>query len=136
MPMSPSGPRIDTAAVLLRRCRQALQDHRRKAKVDMIRLDYGLADLVVLVKDSPTCFYCRCPLDFTFQFDHKTPIARTPQAHTLRNLAVVCAPCNAAKGQLDAEEYRRLLSLLDGFHPAARADVLRRLKAGGKRYRT
>jgi hypothetical protein len=38
------------------------------------------------------------------------------------------------KGRLDAGEFRELLALLAALHPAAAADLERRLLAGGRRY--
>jgi hypothetical protein len=75
------------------------------------------------------------PLSFGFEFDHVLPIARTAQAHRLENIVCACATCNQMKGQLDGDEFLRLLRLLDGMDPRAAADVRRRLLAGGRRYR-
>lgn len=130
---SPIAP-LSGEAALRRKCRQSFAAHRKIAARDFVKLDYGPADLIDLARASPTCFYCRSPLSFGFQFDHRTPIARTPQAHKLANLAVSCSGCNLAKGQMDAEEFARLLQLLGGFHPSASADALARLRAGGSRY--
>jgi 5-methylcytosine-specific restriction endonuclease McrA len=91
---------------------------------------------VALVRASPLCFYCKTPVPFDWQLDHRTPTARTPRAHALANLCVACSGCNSAKGQMDAEEFARLLQLVAGFHPAAAVDVLRRLRAGGRRYQS
>jgi hypothetical protein len=68
-----------------------------------------------------------------FTFDHQTPTARAAD-HFLGNLAVCCIPCNLAKGILDAGEFVALLQLLRGWHPRSSADVMGRLRAGGRRY--
>jgi 5-methylcytosine-specific restriction endonuclease McrA len=132
--MSTSTPPVDPA--LRRRCRQALADHRRRAARDFQALDYALADLEDLVRRSPCCCYCGCPLSpATFALDHATPTARGGR-HALGNLLVCCEVDNQRKGILTADEYRALWRLLSTWHPRAGADVLRRLRAGGRRYAT
>ena len=42
----------------------------------------------------------------------------------------------ALKGQLDGEEFVRLLKLIDGLDPRAAADLRRRSLAGARRYAT
>ncbi|HTU23129.1 MAG TPA: HNH endonuclease signature motif containing protein [Gemmataceae bacterium] len=83
--------------------------------------------------DNPLCEYCRTPVSFAVQLDHRTPIGRGGK-HSRDNLAVCCGRCNAIKGLLAEAEFRALLTLLASLHPAARQDVERRLVAGGKRY--
>jgi hypothetical protein len=131
--VKPSAP-ADQTALLRRRCRRILADHKRRAARDAKILDYGLADLVKLVRESPQCYYCRMPVGWDFQVDHKVPSPRTVQAHSRNNLVVACSGYNGAKGMMDAEEFHRLLQLLSSFHPQAAQDVLRRLRAGGRRY--
>ncbi|MGH7169210.1 MAG: HNH endonuclease [Gemmataceae bacterium] len=124
---------LGQADTLRGKCRRALASHRQWAARDGKTLDYDLGDLLALAAASPQCGYCRMPLSFAFNFDHRTPIARGGR-HALDNLAVCCGRCNAIKGQLTEGEYRGLLRVLECFHPAARADVERRLIAGGARY--
>lgn len=121
-------------AILRRKCRVAYQHHRQLALKDHCSLDYAAADLVALAKRCRQCFYCRMPLSFGFEFDHVIPIARSVQAHRKANIVCCCSSCNALKGQLDGEEFVRLLRLLEDMDPRSAADVRRRLIAGGKRY--
>jgi 5-methylcytosine-specific restriction endonuclease McrA len=116
------------------RCRRALGSHRERARADGQDLPYGLRELEELARAAQTCAYCKRPLDFSFQFDHRTPTSRGG-AHALANIELACCDCNSAKGAMDADEFKALLSLLRGFHHRAWGDVLGRLRAGGKRYR-
>ena len=119
---------------LAAKCRRAFAAHKQAALLDARTLDYDAADLLALARQSPQCAYCRMPLLYSFEFDHRVPRARTVQAHKLANVCCCCPDCNRAKGQLDAEEFHRLLTLFADFDPRARTDALRRLKAGGMRY--
>jgi 5-methylcytosine-specific restriction endonuclease McrA len=116
----------------LARARRLLHDHRTRAKRDGCQLDYALADLQRLIADHPLCEYCRAPVSFAVQVDHRTPIARGGR-HQLVNLAICCSRCNALKGQLTEAEYRELLTWL-AQHPRVAADLERRLLAGGALY--
>lgn len=126
-------PPATQADALLARVRRLLSDHRTRATRDGVALDYTLADVRRLLESSPLCEYCRQPVSFAASLDHRTPIARGGK-HALDNLAVCCSRCNGIKGMLTESEFRELLTLLALFHPAARADVERRLQAGGRRY--
>jgi 5-methylcytosine-specific restriction endonuclease McrA len=116
----------------LARARRLLHDHRTRAKRDGCQLDYALTDLQRLIAEHPLCAYCRAPVSFAVQVDHRTPIARGGR-HQLANLAVCCSRCNALKGQLTEVEFRELLSFL-AQHPRVAADLERRLLAGAARY--
>jgi 5-methylcytosine-specific restriction endonuclease McrA len=124
-----------TEASLLRRCRAALAEHRRRARRDhQGALSYGLADLEALARAAPRCAYCGALLDAaTFTFDHARPLARVAD-YSLANLVVCCRLCNEQKGLLTGAEFRQLLALLRTWHPRAGADLLARLRAGGRRY--
>lgn len=121
------------ADAALARARRLLSDHRTRAKRDGAALDYGLSEIRQLLAEHPLCDYCRMPLSFAASLDHRTPTARSGR-HALDNLAVCCERCNRLKGMLTDPEFRELLTLLALLHPAARADLERRLLAGGKRY--
>lgn len=124
--------RIVTQDALLRqKCRQALRHHRQWAKKDGATLDYGTLDLLELARSQQTCEYCHMPLAWDWQFDHRTPLARSAKGHRLKNLAIVCSNCNCAKGQLSELEYIDLLMYLRGIDPRGAADMRRRLIAGG-----
>jgi 5-methylcytosine-specific restriction endonuclease McrA len=121
------------ADALLSRARRLLHDHGTRAKKAGVVLDYGLTDIRQLLAAHPLCEYCRMPLAFDAQLDHRQPIARGGR-HVLDNLAACCQRCNSIKGMLSEEEYREMLTLLALLHPLARQDVERRLIAGGSRY--
>lgn len=126
-------PPLDAA--LLARCRAAYAKHKRRARADRQRLDYTVLDLLALARRTPTCPYCRCVLHpGILAFDHRIPPVRSGR-HALDNLLACCATDNEAKGVMTEEEYRELLALLRGWHPRAGADVLARLRHGGRRYR-
>lgn len=120
---------------LRRRCSSALARHRARAKaLGIASLPYGLAELLALGRRADVCTYCRCPLGFDLAFDHATPTSRPGGRFTLDNLRVCCPRCNVLKGSLTAEEFALLRELLARLHPAARADLERRLLSGGQRY--
>jgi 5-methylcytosine-specific restriction endonuclease McrA len=124
-----------TADPLRRVCSAALSHHRARARADHQALDYGLADLERLARRTQACPYCGAVLSpGTVSFDHRVPTSRRAD-YRLCNLAVVCPPCQSAKGRMSADEYLALLALLKTFHPAVFGDVLGRLRGGGKRYR-
>jgi 5-methylcytosine-specific restriction endonuclease McrA len=117
---------------LLARCRRLLHDHRTRARLDGQRLDYGLVELRDLLSRSPMCSYCKMPLSFAVELDHRQPVSRGGH-HALSNLAACCPRCNSLKGQLTEGEFRDLLAWLVQ-HPRAAADLERRILAGGTRY--
>lgn len=126
----------DTQAnALLVKARKALNDHRARAKKAGATLNYGLIDLQQLLANNPLCYYCRLPVAFDASIDHKTPITRGgPWTYLLGNLCISCSRCNRLKGMLTAEEFTQLRLALELLPPVARADIERRLLAGGKRY--
>jgi 5-methylcytosine-specific restriction endonuclease McrA len=122
-------------ATLRRRCKASLDAHRRRAAADHQELNYTAADLQALVTaaDVVHCAYCGGLLDVPdWVFDHAVPPCRSG-TYRLANLRLACRSCNESKGLLTADEFRELLQLLSGWHPRARADLLARLKAGGRR---
>lgn len=123
------------ADLLKRRCRSALSKHRQRAKaIGVLKLPYGLEDLMRLAEAGRTCFWCKTPLGWmTLVFDHVQPTARGG-AFTIANTCCCCQRCNALKGMLTAEEFALLRELLAKLHPTAAADLARRLVAGGTRY--
>lgn len=122
------------ADALLIRARRLLHDHQTRARKDGAQLDYGLHDVIQLLRASPCCRWCRMPVGYgDVSLDHVLPISRNGR-HVLSNLAVICTRCNSLKGCLTGSEFEALLQLLDRLHPIARQDLERRLLAGGKRY--
>jgi len=121
------------ADALTVRARRTLSDHRTRAKKDGAILGYTLANIRQLLESSQCCEYCKMPLAWDVQLDHRTPLSRGGR-HVLENLAACCSRCNSAKGMLCELEYRQLRTLLEALHPVARGDIERRLLAGAKRY--
>lgn len=133
MNAKPDAP-VSADAVLRRRCRKMLSDHRRRAARDFQTIGYTVADLIRLVTDHPACAYCGCLLTpGTFSLDHAVPTSRRPD-YSLGNLQVVCILDQERKGLLTAEEYKELLALVSTWPPRAGCDLLDRLRSGGARY--
>jgi 5-methylcytosine-specific restriction endonuclease McrA len=77
------------------------------------------------------CLFCGQKVTVKlFSLDHATPVSRGGTL-ALRNLAVICAPCNRAKGNMTREEFARFLVHLRTYPEEVRTSVLARLKAGG-----
>ena len=77
------------------------------------------------------CRYCRQtvqPLDLSV--DHKQPRSRGGSSAP-DNLCWVHRDCNLQKGSLTEDEFKQLMEVFNGWEPAGRDNVLRRLKAGG-----
>lgn len=70
-------------------------------------------------------------MDENFACDHVQPTSRGG-LFRLANLCVCCQRCNEIKGLLTADEFAALLALMRAWPERARADVLRRLWAGGR----
>lgn len=88
------------------------------------------------------CLYCGAGLNGqTFSADHMKPLNRADEIVTigwlarLDNVAICCSSCQRLKGCMDADQYRRFLSVLAEFDDVARRDVVRRMKAGGAVFR-
>ena len=117
------------------RLRNIYNNQRRRAAEHSSTLDYKLDDLKRLCYAyiNEPCYYCDKPLTpKTFSFDHIDPIGRPAGHFGISNLRLVCLTCNQRKGMLSEWEYTSLLSLLDGFGPEPKMDVLSRLRAGGR----
>ena len=63
------------------------------------------------------------------QIDHKTPISRGG-SFGIENMAITTAQNNQRKGSLTAGEFLELLGLVNRWQPAAKNDVLSRLRRG------
>jgi 5-methylcytosine-specific restriction endonuclease McrA len=66
-----------------------------------------------------------------FSVDHDVPVSRGG-TFWFANLRIVSRRGNEVKGKLTRDEFMHLLETLDAMNPAAKQDVLRRLRAGGK----
>lgn len=64
------------------------------------------------------------------EIDHNHPISRGG-SFGLENLAITSAKNNQQKGELTADEYKKLLGFLDELNEKARTNVLARLRSGG-----
>ncbi len=77
------------------------------------------------------CPFCRVPIDaFSCTLDHSIPISRGGLIG-LVNIDPICPLCNALKGEMTPIEYRSFLDWMEEQHPAATADLVKRLRAGG-----
>lgn len=123
-------PRTQADAMLVR-ARGILASHRQRAKKHGQSLDYGLIELLTLIRVNPQCAYCKMPLSFAFEIDHELPTSRGG-AHALWNLCVACERCNRLKCGLSRPEFEELRELLESLHPAARQDIETRLLMGWK----
>jgi hypothetical protein len=78
-----------------------------------------------------SCPFCRVPIDaFICTLDHAIPISRGGLIG-LVNIDPVCPLCNALKGEMTPIEYRSFLDWMEEQHPAAQADIVKRLRTGG-----
>ncbi|MCK4368638.1 MAG: HNH endonuclease [Dehalococcoidales bacterium] len=63
------------------------------------------------------CMYCGRKLGLAYlHVDHKTPISRDG-SNKIRNLQLICGPCNTRKGSMTDGEFRRKY----GLTPATKA---------------
>jgi 5-methylcytosine-specific restriction endonuclease McrA len=122
---------------MLRTC-NIFHSHRRRALEAGATLDYTLPDLREMIEHEmqTSCIYCDQEITVqNFSIDHSLPTSRDG-AHRFVNIHVCCMRCNQVKGALTAGEFTQLRLLLDGFEPAARRDILARLRAGGRSIHT
>jgi 5-methylcytosine-specific restriction endonuclease McrA len=98
------------------------------------KLDYDLARLreCIKLKLGTRCPYAGEPITVrNFSADHDVPVSRGG-TFQFENLRIVSQRGNELKGTLTRDEFTRLLQTLQTMEPAAKQDVLRRLRAGGK----
>jgi hypothetical protein len=107
--------------------------HKRWAERHGTCLPYDLFDLRGLAGTRlgpEACPYCRGPVTVVnFVVGHQTPIDRGGK-FTLRNLAVCCPACAAAKGPLDDHEFREVCQLFRHWPRPVVQHFLARLTAG------
>lgn len=116
-----------------KRSGSAYQYHKLRARQDGQVLGYTLEQLRAHIAHTSLCPYCRCLLTSgTYFLDHAHPTSRGGP-HTLANLAVCCRACNEQKGNLTAEEFQALLTLVRQWAPIAQSQLLTRLRAGSQR---
>jgi HNH endonuclease len=110
--------------------------HTDRAEKAGQRFDYPLQDLrdeVAFALGNP-CTYCAGEVTpQNFSIDHTTPTANGG-SFSKHNTTVCCERSNRLKGQLTAEQFQHLNSFLFTIPASARADILRRLQAGGRVY--
>lgn len=99
------------------------------------RQQRALTGMLACLGESITCTYCLVNVPFIqMSIDHSMPLSRGG-THDVSNLVACCLPCNSAKGDLDATEFRGLISYLATTSAEATRSVLRRLRAAGWAYR-
>jgi 5-methylcytosine-specific restriction endonuclease McrA len=123
-----------SSKIFLRRTYDAHRSHLRRAREVGAALDYDLERLRQFVAQAVNrpCPYCRrLVVDENFACDHRQATSRGG-SFRLENLLVCCQRCNEIKGCLSQEEFTALLAFLALWPERAQADVLRRLRAGGR----
>lgn len=124
-------------ASLMARTWSIYRHQAERARLSRQALPYSLAELrakVDVEMAAGSCGYCLGPLTAAnLSLDHGRPLARGG-GWGLDNLRPCCRVCNEYKGSLLQWEYLELLTALEHFEPAGRADVLRRLRAGAGRW--
>lgn len=89
-----------------------------------------IADARALVAKPPTCPYCLVQIPWRLiSIDHIMPKSRGG-SNEPENLVFADLECNLAKGNLTGEEFTLLMEFLNQ-HPALKANLIPRLKAGG-----
>jgi 5-methylcytosine-specific restriction endonuclease McrA len=102
------------------------------------KLDYSLPELrkAIMLNLGTRCPYAGEVITVrNFSADHDVPVSRGG-TFWFENLRIVSQRGNELKGTLTRDEFTRLLEVLDAMELAAKQDVLRRMRAGGKMLRT
>lgn len=124
---------ISERSLFLRRTAESFECQTREARSRHRSLLYGIHDLRDLAERrliEGRCPYCGGELTAAnFCLDRRVPVSREGR-FTLRNLDVCCADCLAAKGVLDAIEYRDLMAVVRTWPRPVAANFLARLRAG------
>jgi 5-methylcytosine-specific restriction endonuclease McrA len=108
---------------------------RKKLKDEKYELPFSLKDYredILSVMDgkidgATECRYCRKFVTVEdVAVDHAKPLSRGGSPG-LENLDYTCRPCNNRKGELEIDEFKKLLAFLETI-PLARIGVLKRLE--------
>lgn len=124
--------------IFIARTAMVHKHQREKAEKAKRPMDFDLKWLreevlcALTVVERRSCRYCRDQLTVrNFSLDHRVPTARGGSWSRM-NVQIVCLKCNGAKGSLTSSEFQQLRDVLGSWPTEARADVLRRLRAGGR----
>lgn len=120
--------------ILMSRSANIYRHQRELAAQSGCKLDYSLPRLRedIILKLGERCPYAGELITVrNFSADHDVPVSRGG-TFWFANLRIVSQRGNEVKGKLTHDEFMRLLETLDAMDPAAKQDVLRRLRAGGK----
>jgi 5-methylcytosine-specific restriction endonuclease McrA len=123
--------------ILMSRSANIYRHQRELAAQSGRELDYSLQQLRddIRLKLGKRCPYTGELITVrNFSVDHDVPVSRGG-TFWFANLRIVSRRGNEVKGKLTRDEFMRLLETLDAMDPAAKQDVLRRLRAGGKMLR-
>jgi len=116
---------------MLERVKQTLPESPKRLRA-AAALPFTLDDLREYAKSrmGKLCRYCKETLTpKSMSIDHRKPVMRGG-SWEMRNIQVVCASCNTAKGNLTSKEFARVYRVLATIDPAAKRQFLGRLKAG------
>jgi len=123
--------------ILMSRSANIYRHQRELAARSGCELDYSLQGLRdgIMLKLGERCPYAGELITVrNFSADHDVPVSRGG-SFWFENLRIVSERGNEVKGKLTHDECMRLLETLAVMDPAAKQDVLRRLRAGGKALR-
>ena len=116
------------------RSSQMLQNHRnRSRKYNLPLPSYSLDELRVKLIAALLTPCLGCGEKITpknMSADHAIPLSRGGQPE-FDNLIVICTRCNKTKNKLTFSEFSQLVSLLSGWDPVAKRDVMMRLSLAG-----
>jgi 5-methylcytosine-specific restriction endonuclease McrA len=122
-------------SIFMVRSNQMFRNQIKRARKTHQTPAYQLDELrkhIITALHRKQCLYCGGELTAkNFSGDHRTPVSRNGR-WTLDNLEICCGICNAAKGNLDAIEYRELLNAINHWPPPIKAGLIRRLRAGAR----
>ena len=102
-------------------------------KPTMLTLE-EIRDMVLYFLTTPEkkCKYCgeNMTID-TISLDHVIPLSLNEGTSIRNNVTFICKRCNTRKGKLTGHSYKKLLKLLDTFHPDERKYILTKLSKDG-----
>ena len=102
---------------------------RRRSKEYEVKFNLTLTEIreMLFKAYGKPCKYCKKILDVSNMVcDHKHPIS-SGGASTLRNLQMICAPCNTKKGPLMDDDFKRFLRWIRTQPQDMAAYILRKL---------
>jgi hypothetical protein len=119
-------------ATFNRRTANALNNHRRRARLAKRDLDFHIYGLRQLVSRADHCPYCYLALTAgNFVIDHKEPTALSND-FGFGNLDVVCEGCNQAKNVIGHKEFHALMAVVRTWPALMQKDLMSRLRMGAR----